>query len=186
MAALAGMLKEHGFSSVVPTTNCTSPPLRCSDAWSLAPKRLRRGQSGSGPDLVVVGNVVTRNNPEAAALLQSPIPYLSMPEALWHFFSATDARLMVCGTHGKTTSTSMMAQVLIDAGRDPGVLIGGLSFNLGANYRRAAVATLLSKATSTTPRFSTKDRSFSTIGLRARSSHRWSSTTPTSTATWRT
>jgi UDP-N-acetylmuramate: L-alanyl-gamma-D-glutamyl-meso-diaminopimelate ligase len=136
MAALAGMLLEQGYQ------------VSGSDAALYEPTRSLLARLGipahegyaaqnlaSAPDLVIVGNVVTRANPEAVALMQRGLPYLSMPEALWHFFLRHRRPLMVCGTHGKTTSTSMLAQVLIAAGRDPSVLIGGLSRNLGANYR---------------------------------------------------
>jgi UDP-N-acetylmuramate: L-alanyl-gamma-D-glutamyl-meso-diaminopimelate ligase len=83
----------------------------------------------------VVGNVVTRSNPEVSALLTSGIPYVSMPEALWHFFLSTRRVLMVAGTHGKTTSTAMMAHVLNHAGRDPSMLVGGVARDFAANYR---------------------------------------------------
>ena len=69
--------------------------------------------------------MIVPTNPEAVALLASPIPYLSMPEALWHFFLKDRRVLMVAGTHGKTTSTAMMAHVLEAAGRDPSMLVGG-------------------------------------------------------------
>src|ERR1039457_5355041 len=87
------------------------------------------------PDLVVVGNAIVPANPEAVALLDSAIPYLSMPEALWHFFLKGRRVLMVAGTHGKTTSTAMMAHILRVAGRDPSMLVGGVAKDFGANYR---------------------------------------------------
>ena len=139
MAALAGMLKERGFSVSGSDNELYEPTASLLRRLEVNAKRgFAAANLDPAPDLTVVGNVVTRDNPEAAALLHSPIPYLSMPEALWHFFLSDRCPLMVCGTHGKTTSTSMMAQVLIDAERDPGVLIGGLSLNLGANYRLGA------------------------------------------------
>ncbi len=135
MAALAGMLKERGFAVSGSDNELYEPTasllrrLGIDAKHGFSPVNLE-----PPPDLVVVGNVITRSNPEAAGLLQSAIPYLSMPEALWHFFLSARRPLMVCGTHGKTTSTSLMAQVLIAAGRDPDVLIGGVSLNLGSNY----------------------------------------------------
>ena len=135
MAALAGMLKERGFDVSGSDNELYEPTasllrrLEIDFKRGFAPANLQ-----PAPDLVVVGNVITRNNPEASALMQSAIPYLSMPEALWHFFLSGRCPLMVCGTHGKTTSTSLMAQVLMAAGRDPGVLIGGVSLNLGSNF----------------------------------------------------
>jgi UDP-N-acetylmuramate: L-alanyl-gamma-D-glutamyl-meso-diaminopimelate ligase len=139
MAALAGMLAERGYR-VTGSDNQLYEPT----ASLLAHMKVevRKSFAASNleppPDLVVVGNVVTRNNPEAAALLQSPIPYLSMPEALWHFFLSDKRVLMVAGTHGKTTSTAIMAHVLSAAGRDPSMLVGGVAKDFGSNYRLGA------------------------------------------------
>ncbi|MGD0074908.1 MAG: Mur ligase family protein, partial [Candidatus Binataceae bacterium] len=139
MAALAGMLAERGY-------RVTGSDLQLYEPTATLLKGSRvEVRTGFGaqnldpaPDLVVVGNVVTRTNPEAAALLASPIPYLSMPEALYHFFLRERRVLMVAGTHGKTTSTSMMAQVLRAAGRDPSLLVGGVAKDFGSNYRLGA------------------------------------------------
>jgi UDP-N-acetylmuramate: L-alanyl-gamma-D-glutamyl-meso-diaminopimelate ligase len=135
MAALAGMLKDSGFDVGGSDNELYEPTASLLKSLGIAGKAgFAPANLNPPPDLVVVGNVITRSNPEAQALLQSPIAYVSMPEALWHFFLSRRCPLMVCGTHGKTTSTSLMAQVLIAAGRDPGVLIGGVSLNLGSNY----------------------------------------------------
>jgi UDP-N-acetylmuramate: L-alanyl-gamma-D-glutamyl-meso-diaminopimelate ligase len=136
MAALAGMLAERGFR-VTGSDNQLYEPTA-----SLLARMRVEVQKGFGPqnlvpapDLVVVGNVVTRANLEAQALLQSGLPYLSMPEVLWGFFLETKRVLMVAGTHGKTTSTAMMAHVLDAAGRDPSMLVGGVAKDFGSNYR---------------------------------------------------
>src|SRR5579859_3855817 len=139
MAALAGMLAERSLCVTGSDNQLYEPTasllkrlkieVRATyDAANLAP----------APDLVVVGNVVTRTNPEAAALLETAIPYLSMPEALWHFFLRDRRVLMVAGTHGKTTSTAMMAHVLNRAGRDPSMLVGGVARDFDKNYRLGA------------------------------------------------
>jgi UDP-N-acetylmuramate: L-alanyl-gamma-D-glutamyl-meso-diaminopimelate ligase len=136
MTALAGMLAARGYR-VTGSDNQLYEP-----AASLL-RRLRIEVRPSysaanlepAPDLAVVGNVITRANPEAAALLASRIPYLSMPEALRHFFLRERRVLMVAGTHGKTTSTAMMARVLDAAGRDPSMLVGGVARDFGSNYR---------------------------------------------------
>ncbi len=139
MAALAGMLAERGYR-VSGSDNQFYEPT----ASLLAKLNVERRSGFSAanlapaPDLAVVGNVVTRDNPEAQALLASGIPYLSMPEALWHFFLRQRRVLMVAGTHGKTTSTAMMAQVLAAAGRDPSMLVGGVAKNFASNYRLGA------------------------------------------------
>jgi UDP-N-acetylmuramate: L-alanyl-gamma-D-glutamyl-meso-diaminopimelate ligase len=136
MAALAGMLSARGYRVTGSDNQLYEPTasllkglridIRHSyDAANLAP----------APDLVVVGNVVPRANREAQALLASSIPYLSMPETLWHLFLRDRRVLMVAGTHGKTTSTAMMAHVLEAAGRDPSMLVGGVARDFGTNYR---------------------------------------------------
>jgi UDP-N-acetylmuramate: L-alanyl-gamma-D-glutamyl-meso-diaminopimelate ligase len=136
MAALAGMLAERGFHVTGSDNHLYEP------AESLLRRlriELRTNYSPSNleppPDLVVVGNVITSSNPEAIALLNSNIPYLSMPEALWHFFLKERRVLMVAGTHGKTTSTAMMARVLDLAGRDPSMMVGGIARDFNSNYR---------------------------------------------------
>ncbi len=139
MAAMAGMLAERGYrvtgsdSQLYEPTASLLKRLRVEVRMGFGPQSL-----APPPDLVIVGNVITRANPEAQALLQSPIPYLSMPEALWRFFLSGRQVLMVAGTHGKTTSTAMMAHVLNAAGRDPSMLVGGLATDFGSNYRLGA------------------------------------------------
>jgi UDP-N-acetylmuramate: L-alanyl-gamma-D-glutamyl-meso-diaminopimelate ligase len=136
MAALAGMLAERGLRVTGSDNQLYEPAasilreLRIEIRPSYNPANLE-----PPPDLVVVGNVITRSNPEATALLSSNIPYLSMPEALRHFFLKGRRVLMVAGTHGKTTSTAMMARVLDVAGRDPSMMVGGVARDFSANYR---------------------------------------------------
>lgn len=90
------------------------------------------------PDLVIVGNAVHRNNPEAVAAEQAGLVRLSMPEALARFFLGDRRPLVIVGTHGKTTSTALAAWSLLGAGRDPGFLVGGLPVNLGESFRKGA------------------------------------------------
>ena len=136
MAALAGMLTESGFRVTGSDNQLYEPTaslLKSSRVEVIA--GFRPANLQPAPDLVVVGNVITRNNEEAVALLASPIPYLSMPEALWHFFLQHKRVLMVAGTHGKTTTTSMIARILEVATRNPSVMVGGVAKDLGSNYR---------------------------------------------------
>jgi UDP-N-acetylmuramate: L-alanyl-gamma-D-glutamyl-meso-diaminopimelate ligase len=86
------------------------------------------------PDLVVIGNAVPRNNPEAVQAETLGVPVLSMPQALARFFLEDRRPLVVAGTHGKTTTTSLAAWTWVAAGRDPGYLIGGLPKNLPASF----------------------------------------------------
>ncbi|HYL60612.1 MAG TPA: Mur ligase family protein, partial [Candidatus Acidoferrales bacterium] len=139
MAALAGMLTERGLRVTGSDNQLYEPTAsllrnsRVEVLTGFAPANL-----SPAPDLVVVGKVVPRANPEAVALLASSIPYLSMPEALWHFFLRDRRVLMVAGTHGKTTSTAMIAHILNAAGRDPSMLVGGVAKDFGSNYRIGA------------------------------------------------
>ncbi|HJU10744.1 MAG TPA: Mur ligase family protein [Candidatus Binataceae bacterium] len=136
MAALAGMLAERGLR-VTGSDNQLYEP--ASSVLRRLRIEVRSGYSPANldppPDLVVVGNVITRSNPEAAALIRTHIPFLSMPEALRQFFLDERRVLMVAGTHGKTTSTAMMARVLEVAGRDPSMMIGGVARDFASNYR---------------------------------------------------
>jgi len=136
MAALAGMLTVSGFRVTGSDRELYEPTA------SLLKQSQVEVKGGFGPrnlepapDLVIVGNVITRNNAEAEALLKTSIPYLSMPEALWHFFLRHKRVLMVAGTHGKTTSTAIMAHVLEAAGRDPSLMVGGVAKDFDSNYR---------------------------------------------------
>ncbi|MGH7907465.1 MAG: UDP-N-acetylmuramate--L-alanine ligase [Candidatus Binataceae bacterium] len=136
MAALAGMLVERGFhvtGSDGPIYEPTASLLRDLKVGIKSP--FNSSNLFPAPDAAIVGNVITRDNVEAAALLESSIPYLSMPEAIAHFFLNDRRVLMVTGTHGKTTSTAMMAHVLERAGRGPSMMVGGLAKNFASNYR---------------------------------------------------
>lgn len=139
MATLAAMLKERGYR-VTGSDQGVYPPM--SDFLAQAGIAVMSGYRADNlhpaPDLVIVGNAVSRTNPEVAALLESGLPYLSFPQALGQFFLAGKRPLVVAGTHGKTTSTALLGWVLEKAGRQPGVLLGGLSKNFGRGYQLGA------------------------------------------------
>ncbi|MEM7480523.1 MAG: Mur ligase family protein [Acidobacteriota bacterium] len=90
------------------------------------------------PDLVVVGNAVPRSNPEAEEMERRGLPRLSMPEALGQFFLVERRPLVVAGTHGKTTTTSLAAWVYTACGGDPGYLIGGVPIGLPGSFQVGA------------------------------------------------
>jgi UDP-N-acetylmuramate: L-alanyl-gamma-D-glutamyl-meso-diaminopimelate ligase len=127
MAALAGMLKERGFT-VTGSDENVYPPM--SDFLAAAGIPVLSGYSPGNlqlvPDLVIIGNVIRAGNPEAAAVAELKIPYVSMPQALAHFFLKGRTPLVVAGTHGKTTTSALLASVLHFAGSDPGFMIGGI------------------------------------------------------------
>ncbi|WP_038783225.1 UDP-N-acetylmuramate:L-alanyl-gamma-D-glutamyl-meso-diaminopimelate ligase [Burkholderia pseudomallei] len=87
------------------------------------------------PDLFVIGNVVSRGNPLMEAILDRGLPYVSGPQWLGEHVLAGKWVLAVAGTHGKTTTSSMLAWVLEDAGLNPGFLIGGVPLNFGVSAR---------------------------------------------------
>src|SRR5882672_5561663 len=126
MATLAAMLKERGYR-VTGSDQGVYPPM--SDFLARAGIEVMQGYRAENlspaPDLVIVGNVVSRTNTEVAALLASPIPYVSFPQALGQFFLEGKRSLVVAGTHGKTTSTALLAWVLEKAGWQPGLFVGG-------------------------------------------------------------
>jgi UDP-N-acetylmuramate: L-alanyl-gamma-D-glutamyl-meso-diaminopimelate ligase len=136
MAALAGILKEQGHRVSGSDEHAYPPMSTFLEGLGIpvhngyVPENLN-----PPPDLAVVGNVIRRDNPEAQALLKSDIPRLSLPEALNRFLVGERQSLVVAGTHGKTTTTALIAWLLYAAGLDPGFMVGGIARNFQANYR---------------------------------------------------
>ena len=86
------------------------------------------------PDFVIIGNAVSRGNPEAEHVLEHNIPYSSFPQALGQFLIGTRQSLVVTGTHGKTTTTALAAWVLTCADLAPGFFVGGVPLNFGSGW----------------------------------------------------
>src|SRR5690606_5719847 len=95
-----------------------------------------RDSDGGAPDLVVVGNAMSRGNPCVEYVLNHGLPYTSGPQWLGDYFLRDKWVLAVAGTHGKTTTTAMLAWILEDAGLEPGFLVGGVPANFGVSARR--------------------------------------------------
>ena len=137
------------------------------------------------PDIVVVGNALSRGSPVVEAMLDRGMAYTSGPQWLAEQVLRDKHVLAVAGTHGKTTTSSMLAWILEHAGLAPGFLIGGVPSNFEATARLGDRArTSSSRRTSTTRRSSTSARSSSTTGRAPRSSTIWNTITPTSIPTW--
>ena len=136
MASLAGILKDLGFK-VTGSDQNVYPPMSTQLERLQIPVRLgfRAENLEPKPDLVIVGNVVSRTNPEAEALLKTDIPYTSLPKALGHFAIAQRQSFVVSGTHGKTTTTSILAWVTDALDLKAGYLIGGIPLNYGVSFR---------------------------------------------------
>ncbi|MGW8195335.1 MAG: UDP-N-acetylmuramate:L-alanyl-gamma-D-glutamyl-meso-diaminopimelate ligase [Desulforhopalus sp.] len=136
MAALAGMLQQTGFT-VTGSDSKVYPPM--SEFLATLNIPVCNGYSSENlrlsPDLVIVGNVITAKNPEAVALAEARLPYLSFPQALSHFFIRSRTSLVIAGTHGKTTTCSLLATSLYKAGLDPTFMIGGIVREFGTNFR---------------------------------------------------
>jgi UDP-N-acetylmuramate: L-alanyl-gamma-D-glutamyl-meso-diaminopimelate ligase len=136
MGSLAGMFHSKGFR-VTGSDQAVYPPM--SDFLKELGIPVLEGYRASNltpkPDLVVVGNVIRRTNPEAMELEKSGVPYASMPVALTQYFAESKRRIVVTGTHGKTTVSAMIAWILFKAGLDPGFMIGGLPRNFSQNHR---------------------------------------------------
>jgi len=135
MAPLAGMLREAGYrvtgsdSGVYPPASTLLDSLGISyfpsfDAAHLAP----------APDLVIVGNIIARGNPELEDTLERKMAYRSMPEILEEVFLPGKHSIVVSGTHGKTTTTAMLAWIFHCAGKQPTFLVGGVAENFGKSY----------------------------------------------------
>ena len=134
MAALASLLQRQGYT-VTGSDQNVYPPM--SDFLAGLGIPVMSGYAAENlaarPDLVIVGNVVRVTNPEAIELARLALPYLSMPQALAHFFLTGKTSLVVAGTHGKTTTSSLLATALHRAGSTPGFMIGGLVEAFGGN-----------------------------------------------------
>lgn len=136
MASLAGMLKEKGFQVTGSDHNIYPPMSDFLEALSIPVlKDYSPCNLFPAPDLVIVGNVITKENPEAVELSSAGIHYLSFPQALRHFALKDKRSLVISGTHGKTTTSSLVAWILEEGGMDPGFMIGGIPYNFRKNFK---------------------------------------------------
>jgi UDP-N-acetylmuramate: L-alanyl-gamma-D-glutamyl-meso-diaminopimelate ligase len=135
MASLAGMLQKRGFhvtgsdAAAYPPMSLFLESLNIKVAQPFAAANLDHK-----PDLVVVGNAISRGNVELERVLNEKIPFCSMPQLLHDEFLCGKEVLVVAGTHGKTTTTSMLAWIFESAGRKPSFLIGGIAENFGSSF----------------------------------------------------
>ncbi|MGD0350292.1 MAG: UDP-N-acetylmuramate:L-alanyl-gamma-D-glutamyl-meso-diaminopimelate ligase [Verrucomicrobiota bacterium] len=136
MASAAAAMKEKGFE-VTGSDQNVYPPM----STFLAAKQIAvmngyaERNLAHKPDLVVIGNAISRGNPEAEFVLDHKLRYGSLPELLKEFFIRGKRSIVVAGTHGKTTATSLLTWVFEHNGLNPGYLIGGIPNNLGQGAR---------------------------------------------------
>ena len=135
MAPLAGMLAEKGYQVSGSDTGVYPPASTLLKSLGISWKDgFREENLAPTPDLVVVGNAISRGNPELEYVLDQKIPYRSMPQVLQEFFLPGHDSIVVSGTHGKTTTTAMLAWIFYVAGSKPDFLVGGVAENFGKSY----------------------------------------------------
>jgi UDP-N-acetylmuramate: L-alanyl-gamma-D-glutamyl-meso-diaminopimelate ligase len=135
MASLAGMLQERGFR-VTGSDAAAYPPMSTflESLGIPVAQPFAEANLDPRPDLVVVGNALSRGNVELERLLDERIPFCSLPQILHDEFLVGKDVLVVAGTHGKTTTTSMLAWIFEAAGLQPSFLIGGIAENFGRSF----------------------------------------------------
>jgi len=135
MGSLAGMLRESGYR-ITGSDYHVYPPMSTflADLGIEVQEGFNANRLDPAPDLVVIGNAVSRGNPEVEAVLNRKIPYKSLPEVLRDFFIRGKRPIVVTGTHGKTTTTALIAHLLSHAGYDPSFMIAGLPHNFNRSY----------------------------------------------------
>ena len=139
MGGVAAIARAAGFTVTGSDRNVYPPMSTQLEALGIAPTEgFEAAQLDPAPDMVIVGNVMTRGQPVIEALLESRLPYLSGPEWLSREVLKDRWVLAVAGTHGKTTTASLLAWVLEHAGLEPGFLIGGVPANFGLSARLGA------------------------------------------------
>jgi UDP-N-acetylmuramate: L-alanyl-gamma-D-glutamyl-meso-diaminopimelate ligase len=135
MGALACMLKELGLDvkgsdqNVYPPMSTFLEEKKVPVLQGFLPEHLT-----PQPDLIIVGNTVSEDNPQVVAMCENSLPCCSMPQAIQHFFGNRKI-LLVTGTHGKTTTSSLLSWILHAANQDPSFFIGGIVQNFSSNYR---------------------------------------------------
>jgi UDP-N-acetylmuramate: L-alanyl-gamma-D-glutamyl-meso-diaminopimelate ligase len=136
MASVAAALQERGFRVTGSDENVYPPMSNFLRKKGIALKEGYRAENiPPDADAVVIGNAMKRGNPEVEAVLNRKLFYLSLPEVLKNYFLRGRHNLVVTGTHGKTTTTALLAWIMEKAGRKPGYLIGGIPKNFGEGAR---------------------------------------------------
>src|SRR5436309_16075752 len=136
MGSVAAALQERGFKVTGSDENVYPPMSIFLEKKGIALKEGYRAENiPADADVVVIGNAIKRGNSEVEVVLSRKLRYLSLPEVLQNYFLRGRHNLVVTGTHGKTTTTALLAWIMEKDGRKPGYLIGGLPKNLGQGAR---------------------------------------------------
>lgn len=136
MASVAAALQERGFKVTGSDENVYPPMSNFLQEKGITAKEGYHAENiPADADVVVIGNAMRRGNPEVEAVLNRKLFYLSLPEVLKNYFLRGRHNLVVTGTHGKTTTTALLAWIMERVGRNPGYLIAGLPKNFGQGAR---------------------------------------------------
>lgn len=137
MGSLAGLLRSRGLEVTGSDSDVYPPMSTALEAWGVPVAKGFRPENvlTRRPDLVVIGNAVRAENPEARAAIDAGLPYLSFPDALYQHAIEGKHSVVVAGTHGKTTTGSIIATLLFETGRDPSMLVGGITANFDGSFR---------------------------------------------------
>ncbi len=136
MGSVAAAVRARGFKVTGSDENVYPPMSFFLERKGIALKEGYHAENiPADADVVVIGNAMKRGNPEVEAVLSRKLLYLSLPEVLKNYFLRGRHNLVVTGTHGKTTTTTLLTWIMEKAGRKPGYLIGGLPTNLGQGAR---------------------------------------------------
>jgi len=137
MGTLAAMLKEKGYRVTGSDQNLYPPMSTHLENLRIPMFQGYRAENlqAAAPDLVVIGNVIRRDNPEAVYVLEHGLAYVSMPQAIERFFLPIHRSMVVAGTHGKSTTSSLLAWILDCAKMEPSAFIGAFVKNWHSSYR---------------------------------------------------
>lgn len=144
MASLAGLLKDRGFKVTGSDANPYPPMSTQIEAMGIIIQKPYQAENlNPPPDFVIVGNVISASNIEAQEMNRLDLPYCSLPEAMGELIIADKDSFVISGTHGKTTTTSLLSWVAEVAGLEPGFLIGGIPKNFSQSFKNPKANTFI-------------------------------------------
>lgn len=144
MASLAGLLKDRGFKVSGSDSNPYPPMSTQIEGLGIKiSKPYQKENLNPKPDFVIVGNVISANNPEAQEMVNLNLPFCSLPQAMGEFIIDQKDSFVISGTHGKTTTTSLMSWVAEKCGKKPGFLIGGIPKNFSQSFKNPEANTFV-------------------------------------------
>jgi UDP-N-acetylmuramate: L-alanyl-gamma-D-glutamyl-meso-diaminopimelate ligase len=144
MASLAGLLKDRGFKVTGSDLNPYPPMSTQIEKLGIQIQRpYKKENLHPTPDFVVVGNVISANNEEAIEMNSLNLPFCSLPQAMGEIIIAERDCFVIAGTHGKTTTTSLMSWIAETCGLQPGFLIGGIPKNFAQSFKNPEANTFV-------------------------------------------